>query len=377
MKRRTLVGFCAWGFGLVVCGAAQPCRAGSIQASADNPDPAPFNSSGGYMNVAAYSDQMGASNTTVTSTVVFGGVPQVAPANYKTGVGLTTTSIFVPNGKMKLNFAGTRMVPDGTYLKPVAQNTSTNGLAFTKNFLSAVGDQDTIESATGLYSGEASVSNTSVPGQGKYTLSASAIAGILPGHAAALAGDPEDIPSGTYTYDPNITADINLTSGEAGDARIYAVDGYTDTTDSVDNFIADDEPLNEALWSLVIGGNTPSTNSSNVTVDFELNPTALNEITFPSSYLAALGSYSNQSSEASLVDQSMDTTLAADMSDVAGQDDLTDVDPFPSGTTFTPETNEEEYSDGVDVGIEAPEPAAIWMISAFAGLCLRRHPPRF
>ena len=139
------------------------------------------------------------------------------------------------------------------------------------------------------------------------------------------------------------------------------------------------EPLQDALWSVVIGGTMPSTNASNVSVDFELDPTALNEITLPAAYLASLGSYSNQASEAALIDQSMDNEISGDMTGVAGEDDLPEMDPFPSGTTFTPETNDEEYADGVDAGIEAPEPGASWLVSLGAMLALwrRSRPSRF
>lgn len=352
------------------------CLGGSVKATQDNPDPSVF-STGGFMNVAAYSDEQGfGQNVDVSSNVVFGGVKQIAPGQYRTGTGLTSQTIFVPNGQMKLNLSGTRLIPDGSFLGPVAQNTSGTGLAFSKSKLSVMGDTDSITSQTAGWIGMGSVTNTSVPGKGKYTVSASALAGEFMGHSAGLAGDPIDIPSGSYNYDPDINVTVDIDPGEAGDARVYAVDGSTFSTDDVENFQADGEPLQNALWSLVMGGTSPSSSSSSVDVDFELNPAALNEITFPSSYLADLGSYSNQTQEAQLIDQSMDTEIMSDETFAGDVDTLTDVDPFPSGTMFSPATNNEEYNDGVDAAIEAPEPGALSLVAAGAGLCLRRNKRR-
>ena len=372
MRCGTLLRF-GLNLGMCVVGSAAVCLGGSVKATQDNPDPTVF-STGGFMNVAAYSDEQGfGQNLTVTSNVVFGGVPQTAPGQYKTGVGLTSQTIFVPNGQMKLNLSGTKMIPDGSFLGPVAQNTSTTGLAFSKSRLSAVGDVDSITSQTAGWIGMGSVTNTSVPGRGKYTVSASALAGEFVGRSAGLAGDPIDIPSGSYPYDPNINVTVDIDPGEAGDARVYAVDGSTFTGDNVENYQADGEPLQNALWSLVMGGTSPSSSTANVDVDFELNPAALNEITFPSSYLAGLGSYSNQTQEAQLIDQSMDNTIMSDETFAANVDTLTNVDPFPSGTMFSPMTNGEAYNDGVDAAIEAPEPGTLSLLAAGAALCLRRR----
>ena len=356
------------GVGMMI---AAPAWGGSVKATEANPSPSVF-STGGVMNVAAYSAEAGLANDIVTSTVVFGGVAQTAPANYNYGVGVTSQTIFVPNGKMKLNFAGTRMVPDGSFLGPVAQNISGTGLAFSKSKLSAVGDQNTIESQTNAWIGNGSVMNTGAAARGKYTVSAFAISGAAPGNAAGLAGDPIDIPAGTYPYDPDINLDINLGPGQAGEAQAFAVDADTFNTDTVDNYEQDNEPLGNALWSLTIGADMPTTSQNNVGVDFELNPVALTELGFPASYLSTL-SYNSETTEAAAIDQSMDTAIASDMVDTAGEDDLTEVDPFPSGTTFTPEFDEEGYFDGVDASIEAPEPGTAALLAVGLGAAMMRR----
>lgn len=317
------------GFGLVAF--APVCLGGSVKATEENPDPSVF-STGGFLNVAAFSEELGVTNHMVTPSVFLGGMEAMSPGQYKSGVGLTSQTIFVPDGGMKLNLSGTRMIPTGSFLGPVAQIVGPNGLALNKNQLTNVGDEVNINSTTDEYTGIGAVENTSIIGKGKYQVSAQAIAGDTePGSAAALAGDPVDIPSGTYTYDPDITAEVDIDAGEAGEAQVYAVDASTFTTDSVDNYDADGEPLQDALWSLVISSNTPSDTSNNVSVDFELNPAALNEITLPSSYVTLLGSFSTPAQEAALIDLADDLSITGDMSIVGDDDVLSDMDPFPSG----------------------------------------------
>lgn len=370
MHCETLLRF---GLGVAMClgVSATACFGGSVKATQDNPDASVF-STGGFMNVAAYSDEQGfGQNVDVSSNVVFGGVMQTAPGQYRTGVGLTSQKIFVPNGNQRL--ANGRMIPDGAFFGPVAQNTSGTGLAFSKSRLSAVGDTDSITSQTAGWIGMGSVTNTSVAGRGKYTVTASALAGEFPGHSAGLAGDPIDIPTGSYSYDPDINVTVDIDPGESGDARVYAVDGSTFTSDDVENFQADGEPLQNALWSLVMGGTSPSSSSANVDVDFELNPAALNELAFPPSYLAGLGSFSSQTQEAELIDQSMDNEIVSDETFAGDMDSLTDVDPFPSGTMFSPMTNDEEYNDGVDAAIQVPEPGTLSLLAVGAVVCLRRR----
>jgi hypothetical protein len=139
MRRAALVRLCV-GLSIGLGTFASVSRGGSVKTTQDNPDVSVF-STGGFMNVAAYSDEDGlGKNNTVTPDVVFGGVPATAPAQYKTGVGLTSQTILVTKGRL--------------FLGPVAQNIGPSGLALTKNKLTAIGDTDTITSQTGGWIGK-------------------------------------------------------------------------------------------------------------------------------------------------------------------------------------------------------------------------------
>jgi hypothetical protein len=352
--------------GLVLCGQT---FAGSAKASAANPS-APAFSSGGYLNVAAYSEQVDiGSNASVTSDVVLGGSTAASPGQYRSGVGLTSQQIAVQNG-FKVSPLTGKMVPSYTYSGPVAQILGPGQFALNKGQLSQPDDHVSITSTTGAYSGSASVSNQTNPlinlNFPKYAINAEATVDdsgdVLPGDASALAGDPVNIPAGTYTYDPSLDSSVQLTKDEEGSARVYAVDGATFTSDSVDNFVADGESVDHTLWTLTQYGSAGGAGGISG-YDFYLNPAALSEITFPSSYLATLGSYSDATSEALLIDQAVDDDI---FSLTGGTSDLADFDPFPSGTTYTPSVDGEEYADGADAVIAAPEPGIIFLPAILA-----------
>jgi hypothetical protein len=358
--------------GWALCGQV---FAGSAIASAMNPS-APAFSSGGYLNVAAYSEQADiGSNASVTSDVVLGGTTAASPGQYRSGVGLTSQKIAVPSG-FKVSPLTGNTVPNYTFSGPVAQILGPGQFALTKGQLSEPDDEVSITSTTGAYSGSASVSNQTNPlinlNFPKYAITAEATVDdsgdVVPGDSSALAGDPVNIPAGTYTYDPSLDCSVQLNpKGEEGSARVYAVDGATFTSDSVDNFVADGEPLDQSLWTLTRYGSQGSVVGIRG-YDFYLNPTALSEITFPASYLASLGSYTDTTSEALLIDQAVDDEISSLTGDIS---DLTDFDPFPTGTSYTPLMDGEEYADGADAAIEAPEPGAIFLPLVLAVLGVR------
>ena len=64
------------------------------------------------------------------------------------------------------------------------------------------------------------------------------------------------------------------------------MDGSVFTTDDVNNFPDDGSPLEDTLWNLSLSADGPLGSTSDVDVDFELNPLAFNEILLPSSYLS-------------------------------------------------------------------------------------------
>jgi hypothetical protein len=336
---------------------------------------APAFSSGGYLNAAAYSEELGVKNEE-TGASAPDGVP------FNSGVGLTSQKIAIPNGVRVSPLTG-RIVPAFTFVGPVMQILGTNGFALNKSVLANPDDEVEVYSLTGDYEGVATVANRTNPLVNDYfpKYSVTAIAtysGALPptpGDAGALAGDPVSIPAGTYNYDPNLSTSVDIDAdGEEGAARVYAVDGATFTSDSVNNFVADGEPQDQTLWSLVMGANTPTPSVANVMIDFELNPAALSEITLPSSYVASLGSFANPTAEALLVDQQVDLQIAAEMTFTGDEGDLTDFDPFPSGTTYMPLSDGEHYADGADAAIEAPEPASVclFLVTACAA-AMRRN----
>ena len=236
----------------------------------------------------------------------------------------------------------------------------------------AVNDIYAISSTTVDWIGTARVRN--VGGAAKYALTAIASGGTAPGASAARATDPVDIPTGSYAYNPDINMSLTIDPGESGDAKAYAVDASTFTTADVETYNPDDDPITNALWSLEMGGSQQSSNAANVEVDFELNPLALNELTFTSTYLASIGNPSTPAAEIAAIETNFDSTITADEAFAGNTDTLTDVNPFPAGTTFSPAANNEEYYFGVDAEIEVPEPTGLCLLAL--GACLLNRRPR-
>src|SRR5262249_2106148 len=99
-------------------------------------------------------------------------------------------------------------------------------------------------------------------------------------------------------------------------------------------------------------------------------------IIFPSSFISGLGSFSTTAQEIALIDQAMDNTIMSDESFAGNTDTLTDVDPFPAGTMFSPAINNEEYNFGVDAEISVPEPASAVCLLALGACLLNRRARR-
>jgi hypothetical protein len=243
-------------------------------------------------------------------------------------------------------------------------------------WLKVPNDQVTIASSTGQYLGDASAFINPV---GQRLLYASAtffpapVGPPPPGAAAGEAADPFFVPSSSspLTYDPVLNNRIQLNSTSlSGGALSWAVDSSVFTSDSVDNFLLDGAPLDKTLWFLALGAQGPITSQGGVGVDFEINPLALNEITFPSSFLAGLGTYSNTTQEAALIDKAIDQIVAGALTLNGSEADLLGFNPFPAGTTFTAANGGVEYADGVNAGlVAAPEPST-WLLLATGALGL-------
>jgi hypothetical protein len=329
-------------------------------------------------SVSAYSEEFGVTNASVTSTVIVNGNNLGSlPANRR-GYTVDTKgrSISVPTGEFGMLDGKKYEKVKG--LGPTARLVSNSGSPnFLKSWLKIADDEAEITSKTGNYVGDGAAF---INAMGERLLYAAASYDGQhppnPGSAAGQAGDPFFIPSGSpLIYDPILNDSIQLDAGESGGAISWASDSSVFTSDNMDNFVQDGAPLDQTLWYLTLGGQGPIASTSDVGIDFELNPLALNEIAFPSSFLAGLGSYSDATSEAALIDQAIDQTVAAALTLNGNEVDLSGFDPFPTGTTFSAISGGVEYADGVDAGISGdgfsstPAPQA-WLLFAtgFLGL---------
>ena len=114
-----------------------------------------------------------------------------------------------------------------------------------------------------------------------------------------------------------------------------------------------------------------TTSPSAVSVDFQLNPAALGEISFSSAFLATIGPYSDPASEAAAVDAAADLSIESQLVEDAGGAavDLNALNVFPAGTTYTVAANGVDYLDEVDAGVTGvPEPSAAWIGIGLLGL---------
>lgn len=387
---------------LAFCLAAPPAKSGptTVTATVTNGQDFDFLAATGSFGVRAYSEQNGAKNATVTPTVVVGGAP-VAPIAgpmfgasappfpaYYIGAG---PPVRVPTGMLSpANNLNGKRNPIYTNLGPTATllvNSDSGGGGgprgpnqFNKTrWLPAAGDEVTVTSVTGQYTGEGSASNIG----GVRVLSASADAGALPpppGAAAGFAFDPFFISSSSsLAYAPRLNATLNANApGVAAGALYWATDSSVFTSDDVYNFTADGAPLDKTLWYLAIDDSGAINSLSDVNVDFVLNPAALNEILFPSSFLAGLGPFSNPATEAALIDAAIDQDVMSALSLSSGALSLSpNFDPFPNGTMFSPVSGGVTYGDGVEAAVEAPEPGTGWLLLPAMALAFTvRRPAR-
>jgi hypothetical protein len=230
-------------------------------------------------------------------------------------------------------------------------------------------DQELLQSASSLHRGYA---RQFVTDTGTLQIQAYAIGlGSPNGKAAGAAYDPFIVPGGaTYTYAPAVDASVECddTSSFAS-AMAYAVDSTTFTSDDLDNFPEDGAPMNQTLWFVGVSADGPIASVSDLGIDFELNPLALNEISFPTTYLSMLPGYSPTLSAAQLavlIDAQIDGTLeqpgVITISD--GTASISDYSLFPDGTTFTPFNGQDvEYGDGANAAEEeVPEPGAVGLL---------------
>ncbi|MFI5382396.1 MAG: hypothetical protein ACHRHE_24120, partial [Tepidisphaerales bacterium] len=254
-----------------------------------------------------------------------------------------------------------------------------------KSNLASAGDMDSLTSASGDYSGTATqfervvgfpiATGTVKEIQAKVETSptrSTRIRQALPGNAAAMAEDPFTVAGGSsYAY--LIGADVSINIDEAPDragALVFATDSNLFTTDSLDNFVEDGEPLNDALWTLEVSGDGLIDSTAELGIDFELNPLAPKEINFPTAYLTSLPGYSaalTPDELAPLIDEEFDGRVRDAMLFSSGSASLTGFSVFPDGTTYTPLNGiDDTYLDGVAAAVEAPEPSGL----AVAGIAL-------
>lgn len=338
----------------------------------------------GTMNVAAYSEEMGVINASTSAGTRIGGVTtQFGAGGAASGPGnyLSTKGRFtVPTGRASPKFAFYKNA-----VTPIIVNSGGSPVNASKSWLATSGDQYFANSSTGEYSGSGTAYAYTSKKTGSLMRGLVATASQIgalpppPGDAAGYASDPFGVTSGSYTYDPVLDASITLDNPYvSGGLDCFATDGSVFTSDSMDNFDADGAPLADTLWSVSIGGSTPTTSVGSVYVDFELNPVALKEISFSSAFLSPLGSYSDQASEAALIDHAMDAIIEGELSVSGDEIDLSNAEFFPDGTTYSPLSNGEEYEDGVAADIiGVPLPRSVWMgLVCLVGVGVTRLRPR-
>jgi hypothetical protein len=199
--------------------------------------------------------------------------------------------------------------------KPTVAPKDPNGVGLVRNGL---------HSRTGPYSSSASNDNESI-----YSFARKTAVSKTTGAAGAIAYDPFTLNSGgRTTYDPTLNGSLQLdTSRDSGEIAFLATDSFVDPT--LGSLIASGpQPMNQTLWTLDISANGPISSVSNLTINFNLNPLAFQELSIPG----------YTSSMALAFDTSVDNALESrtgPISVVDGTAMLSDFAPF-SSTTFTP-----------------------------------------
>jgi hypothetical protein len=329
-----------------------------------------------------------ATNDTVTTSLTGAANPtfKQLPA-FATG-----TFIPVPKKPKGYNFVGPPVIMTGG---PIIPFRNPQGYGQPKGNIATAGSAQTIVSNTGPYYGAAGQFNV---GGRKFTAAGAANTmpfGIGPaGTAAGSAYDPYSVtPGNIYGYSPEIDVHLDPAAGETGGVHLFALD--TNSAADADSFDQDGEPVSEDLWTLDITEDS----SGKPVVDFEMNPgnPADSEIAFALPYLQSVDPadcMSDPSCEVdktasvdAAIDKSEDSAIEAAFVDAAGDDLLTDFSLFGTYNnggvitdiaTYTPSCAVPgctiEYGDGVDAGLDAPEPATLTLFGVtLAGLAIVRR----
>jgi hypothetical protein len=313
-------------------------------------------------------------NDQVTVRLVTGGVPSNDPP----AASDSTNRIQVPKQGEKGTFL--------SYGGPTVALTRQD-----KSLMIAAPDTETLTSTSDKYIGHA-YAQARAPGFGQ---SFGALTNKLwngqspappPGQAAAAAYDPFTIPGGqSYDYPLVIDATLDSDADSTVGALYYALDSKTYTSGILDDFQQDTPPMSQTLyWLGIAAGSGTIQSSSDIQISFELNPLALNEITFPSPWLATIPGYSGSltaQARADLIEQQIESEMRQPgvFAIGGGSATLSGYSVFPDGTSFTPDGGSVEYADGVNAGINSvPEPSTVGLLGVGAlGImrCCRRSRP--
>ena len=318
----------------------------------------------GTVTVDAYSQQGATKNMTTTSNVTIGGntVNPTPGAGGRAALGGTTYAIGSSPSINASYVTGRNLVLKnlGPTVNLSTFNGTRNNSLLNKASLTMVGDQYTINSNTGSYTGQGQAIINAMGRQ----IRASATVGANPpvGEAAGRALDPFAVASGADSYAPTLNAEVDIDSAsEVGGIEAFATDSNefsqlsedatdTDPTSGEPLFDFDGDPLGDTLWHLSIGTDGETDVSGDLAIDFELNPNAFSELDF--SHTVDAGDTVSQ------IDAAIDAALAADET-TNGDDFVFNVpDIMPAGTMFDASAGE-VYADEVDADISAaPLPGA-------------------
>jgi hypothetical protein len=356
---------------------AQAAWCGSVNVTLDN-KAGTLNTlaARGTVTVDAYSQQGNTKNTNVTSSAVTGGAAAAAGTFAVGSSPSINASYTVGKNILVLKSLG-RTVNLSRTAGPTPRS------LLNKASLTMDGDNYTITSNTGAYTGMGKASvDADAMGNLIRSVSASAmVAGAMPpsGEAAGRALDPFDTSAASaitviHNYDPTLNADVDIDAAhESGGVEAFAADSKTFTSDDLNNFDADRDPLGNTLWYLLLGSDEVTSDKSDVGVDFVLNSEDLmdGELSFAPTFLGTVttdfGNYgSNMNQEATEIDEEIDKDIESSsaFTDVGDNEEFTNLDIMPMGTTLTLKGGE-EYADEVDADISVPLPA-----SAISGIVL-------
>lgn len=317
----------------------------------------------GTTYLKAVSQQQGLKpNGTTTTSLTSGGVVRANPtARLGTGIGIR-----VPIAPKMFNVVGPPLV----FLPNQG-----------KSLIKQNGDFESITSNTGGYTGgslQAQFNNQRSIAAFGLTANPN-----IAGGAAGQAYDPIMVTPGTaLTYAPQIEVDIESSlKNEIGGVEFYALDQNTfsdvagensDFPGPIDDF--NDNNNADTLWTLDITENGLAAFS----VDFELN--SASELSFSSAELTDLNC-TGANDNNTCIDSALDAEIKGDLtSDSLGGQEIADLPLFQDSVTYTPTGDPNtpiEFGEGVDAGMEVPEPSsiALFLVGLMAlGFLSRRRP---